>query len=40
MERALLVGINLDNGEDYELSLKELESLAEACEMEVTGIVE
>lgn len=40
MERALLVGINLNNGEDYELSLKELESLADACEMETVGIVE
>ncbi len=40
MERALLVGMNLNNGEDYRLSLKELESLAEACEMETVGIVE
>lgn len=40
MERALLVGINLNNGEDYGLSLEELESLANACEMEVVGVVE
>ena len=40
MERALLVGMNLNNGEDYKLSLEELESLANACDMEVTGIVE
>ena len=40
MERALLVGIQLNNGEDYALSLEELESLANACEMEVVGIVE
>lgn len=40
MERALLVGINLNNGEDYELSLEELENLANACEMEVVGAVE
>ena len=40
MEKALLVGMNLNNGEDYRLSLEELESLADACEMEVVGIVE
>lgn len=40
MEKALLVGMNLNNGEDYRLSLEELESLANACEMEVAGIVE
>lgn len=40
MEKALLVGMNLNNGEDYKLSLEELENLAEACDMEVTGIVE
>ena len=40
MERALLVGIQLNNGEDYALSLEELENLANACEMEVVGIVE
>lgn len=40
MERALLVGVNLNNGEDYKLSLEELGSLAEACEMEVVGSVE
>lgn len=40
MEKALLVGMNLNNGEDYKLSLKELEALAIACDMEVAGIVE
>lgn len=40
MEKALLVGMNLNNGEDYRLSLEELENLANACEMEVAGIVE
>ena len=40
MEKALLVGMNLNNGEDYKLSLKELDSLAAACDMEVVGIVE
>ena len=40
MEKALLVGVNLNNGEDYKLSLEELESLAQACDMEVVAIVE
>ncbi len=40
MEKALLVGMNLNNGEDYKLSLEELESLANACDMEAVGIVE
>lgn len=40
MERALLVGVNLNDGEDYKLSLEELESLAKACDMEVVGLVE
>lgn len=40
MEKALLVGVNLNNGEDYRLSLEELASLAEACDMEVVGVVE
>lgn len=40
MEKALLVGMNLNNGDDYRLSLEELENLANACEMEVAGIVE
>lgn len=40
MEKALLVGVNLNNGEDYRLSLEELGSLAKACDMEVTGVVE
>lgn len=35
--KALLVGVNLDNGEDFEQSMKELASLTEACDMEVTG---
>lgn len=40
MERALLVGVNLNDGEDYKLSLEELESLAQACDMEVVGLIE
>lgn len=40
MEKALLVGMNLNNGEDYKLSLRELEELAQACDMEVVGVIE
>ena len=36
-ERALLLGVNLNDGEDFERSMEELKSLAEACGMEVTG---
>lgn len=37
MERALLVGINLNDGEDYLTSLEELGALAEACNMQVVA---
>lgn len=40
MERALLVGVNLNDGEDYLASLEELASLAEACDMEVVATAE
>lgn len=40
MEKALLVGINLNDGEDYKLSLEELGALAKACDMEVVGVAE
>lgn len=40
MEKAFLVGVNLNNGENFELSMTELKSLAEACEMEVIGTAE
>lgn len=40
MERVLLVGVNLNDGEDYLASLKELGALAEACDMEVAATVE
>ena len=40
MEKALLVGVNLNDGEDYLLSLEELGALAQACDMEVVGEVE
>lgn len=39
MERALLVGVNLDNGEDYKASLEELGALAQARDMEVVSVV-
>lgn len=39
MERVLLVGTNLNDGEDYLASLEELGALAEACDMEVAGRV-
>lgn len=39
MERVLLVGINLNDGEDYQTSLEELGALAKACDMEVAGSV-
>ncbi len=39
MERVLLVGVNLNDGEDYLTSLEELGALAEACDMEVAGRV-
>ena len=36
--KALLVGVNLNNDPEFETALKELESLAEACDMEVVGV--
>lgn len=36
--KALLVGVNLNNDPDFETSLEELGSLAEACNMEVVGV--
>lgn len=40
MERAVLVGINLNDGEDYVTSLEELGALANVCDMEVAAIIE
>ncbi len=40
MEKAFLVGVNLNDGEDYLLSLEELGALAQACDMEVAGVAE
>ena len=39
LEKVLLVGVNLDDGTDFQQSMKELASLAEACNMEVVGTV-
>ena len=36
--KALLVGVNLNNDPDFEASLEELGSLAEACGMEDIGV--
>lgn len=39
IRRALLVGANLNDGDDFEASMKELGSLAEACQMEVVCMI-
>lgn len=38
-ERVILAGVDLEDGDDFERSMKELQSLAEACHMEVVGIL-
>ncbi len=38
-ERALLVGLDIGDEEDFEASMEELASLAEACMMDVVGII-
>lgn len=38
-KRAILVGVNLNNGEDFEHSMEELASLARACNYEPVGII-
>lgn len=37
MEKALLVGVNLNDGEDFEQSMTELANLAKACNKEPVG---
>lgn len=37
MKKAILVGVNIDNDETFEESLKELKGLAKACEFKVVG---
>ena len=39
MEKVFLVGLNTGNDKDFDASIDELKSLAEACDFEVTGIV-
>ena len=36
-ERALLLGVKLNDGEDFKKSMEELAALSEACGMEVVG---
>ena len=38
-ERAILAGADLDDGDDFEHSMEELGSLAEACNMRVVGMI-
>ena len=40
ISRVLLVGVNVDDNPDFETSMEEMESLAEACEMEVAAKIE
>ena len=37
MKKAILVGVNIDNEENFEESLKELKGLAKACDFKVEG---
>lgn len=39
MERAILAGVDLEDGEEFEYSMQELGNLAKACGMEVAGIL-
>ena len=39
MERCILVGVDLEDGSDFDSSMHELKALAEACDMEVCGIL-
>ncbi len=39
MEKAILVGLDLGNDEDFLTSMEELKGLAEACDVEVIGVV-
>ena len=38
-ERALLLGVKLNDGEDFKKSMEELVALSEACGMEVVGTI-
>jgi len=39
-EKALIIGVNLNNQSDFTESMEELKNLAEACEFEVVGKAE
>ncbi len=39
MEKAILVGLDLGSDEDFQTSMEELKGLAEACDVEVVGVV-
>ncbi|MGG0276728.1 GTPase HflX [Bacillus rhizoplanae] len=39
VQKAILVGVNLNNQSDFEYSMEELANLAEACDVEVVGQV-
>ena len=38
-ERAILAGVDLEDGDDFEYSMEELKNLAESCNMQVVGII-
>ena len=38
-EKALIVGVNLNNDSHFEESIKELKNLAEACDLEPVGVI-
>lgn len=40
LQRAIIVGVNLDDDPDFENAMEELKQLAEACEMEVVARLE
>ena len=37
MKKAILVGVNINNEEDFDESMKELKGLAKACDFKVVG---
>ncbi len=39
-QRALLVGVNINNQSGFEDSMEELKNLAAACELEIAGVIE
>ena len=39
LQRAVLVGVNVGNEDDFAYSMEELTNLAEACDVEVIGQV-